>query len=476
MSQPLGAELYSPDVFRFENNSWKSTDQLPCRGNFSVSETEGGCYEVINTGNATGQEEGFVPYGEIWTPAVIQRVATLSVIMLITVFGNVFILIVLSCSKYRKRHSRVNIFIINLAIGDLAVCCFTMTSEILFVAFGEWVLGAAACKIITYFQIVTLASTTFILTAMSFDRFMAICKPLRFATTISRARKMIAVAWVLAFLFAIPQLFIFIQTKTGIHPDGKVQYKCLSKGYTAWWQRKLYFTWLAIYILAIPAVLISYCYINVVLVVWGQGKEVSITSDNSVPLRRSISDKRAIPRAKIKTIKMTLAIILSFIACWTPYFVTTLIIIYSEYTYKIPESVIVFAETAALLQSALNPLWYGFFNIKLKRGLMEVFCPQRLALMTKYNSRGATMSECMSMTEDYTCVQTAKRLSARCREQSSSSSGSYEGRSRTQNSIIEENKNGYRLRVRFTAKDTVSVGLNRSQEGLDNGGENVTSI
>ena len=46
-----------------------------------------------------------------------------------------------------------------------------MTTEILFVAFGEWVLGAIACKIIVYGQIVTLASATFLLTGMAIDRY-----------------------------------------------------------------------------------------------------------------------------------------------------------------------------------------------------------------------------------------------------------------------------------------------------------------
>ena len=54
---------------------------------------------------------------------------------------------------------------------SLGVCLFTMTTEILFVAFGEWVMGAIACKIIVYGQIVTLASATFLLTGMAIDRY-----------------------------------------------------------------------------------------------------------------------------------------------------------------------------------------------------------------------------------------------------------------------------------------------------------------
>ena len=226
----------------------------------------------FSSDNTTIDGLEIIYHGEIWTPAVIQRIVSLAIIMTLTLVGNVTIIVVLSCSKYRKLNSRVNIFIVNLAIGDLTVCCFTMTTEVFFCVFeGAWILGAAACKIICYIQIITLASTTFILTAMSYDRYMAICKPLSFGNTSSRARKLIAISWALALIFASPQLFIFREDAVGIYPDGEIKYKCRSRGYTAWWQRKLYFTFMASYILVLPAILISFCYINVVAVVWKQG-------------------------------------------------------------------------------------------------------------------------------------------------------------------------------------------------------------
>jgi len=83
--------------------------------------------------------------------------------------GNVVVVITI-VSRAELRHKHVNIFILNLAAGDLMLC-LTATEQIPSVALGRWVLGPVACKLISYVQVVTFASTTFLLTAMSIDRY-----------------------------------------------------------------------------------------------------------------------------------------------------------------------------------------------------------------------------------------------------------------------------------------------------------------
>lgn len=313
----------------------------------------------------------------IWKPDVIQRVTTLCIIMTFTFIGNMAIIIILTKTRQRKRNSRLNLFILNLAFGDMAVCCITMTTELLFVVFGKWILGNVACKLLIYSQVVTLASTTFILTSMSIDRYMALCYPLKFYAGQSKARtkRMILLSWLLSFIFSVPQLLIFRQEVKETLPDGTIHYKCTSNGYTAEWQRKLYITFLTSYILIIPSFIISFCYIKVVMCVWKQSGEMTL---NNLPTcRKTVVNTARIYKAKIKTVKMTLFIITLFIICWTPYFTVLLIRVYSDNNYKIPNSVTAFAETIALLQSAVNPILYGFFNIKFKRGIYEMCCPWR---------------------------------------------------------------------------------------------------
>ena len=204
------------------------------------------------------------------------------------------------------------------------------------------------------------------------------------------------------FWFSAAQVIIWKQVSVGMYSDGQIKHECASRGYSAWWQRKAYFTVMAMYILVVPTFIISFCYMNVVRAVWNQTKQTPVSSTTPSPVPRgrsptprsgrwgpsaasspnrptskagtSLRRERGISKAKIQTIKMTLCIICSFLACWTPYFVVHLIYIWSEYKYSIPQSVVALADTIALLNSAMNPILYACFTVKLKRSLRDVFC------------------------------------------------------------------------------------------------------
>ena len=90
--------------------------------------------------------------------------------MCLTLIGNSYVVFELFCR--RRRHlTRLHCFILHLALGDLTICLCTMTSELLLLIYDqEWILGNFACKLILYIQVVTLASTTFINMAMTYDR------------------------------------------------------------------------------------------------------------------------------------------------------------------------------------------------------------------------------------------------------------------------------------------------------------------
>jgi hypothetical protein len=113
--------------------------------------------------------QSIMPYNQ-WSTDKLIRIFILSIIMCVTLVGNIYIIFELFCRRYRRR-TRLHLFILNLAIGDLTICFCTMTSELFLLIYDQvWILGNVACKLTLYIQVVTIASTTFINVAMTYDR------------------------------------------------------------------------------------------------------------------------------------------------------------------------------------------------------------------------------------------------------------------------------------------------------------------
>ncbi|XP_064594440.1 mesotocin receptor-like [Liolophura sinensis] len=245
-----------------------------------------------------------------------------------------------------------------------------MTSEILFIAFGEWVLGPVLCKISVYLEVVTLAAATFLLTAMSIDRYQVIVKPLESLTNRPKIWTKVTLAWCLAFIFAIPQTLIFRQVTEFDEKDGRHKHACKSKGYKDEWQRKLYFTFFTCYILIIPTIIMTFCYLKIMKVIWSRSETGShggiekCNGKNPVSPRMSVN-RNLVSSSRRKVVILTLTVIIGFLVCLTPYFVVSLVRIYSTYRIKLKDYLPA-TEMIFMLHSALNPILFGIFTFRLE--------------------------------------------------------------------------------------------------------------
>ncbi|CAF0965933.1 unnamed protein product [Adineta steineri] len=295
-----------------------------------------------------------------WTTDKFIRIFILSMIICITLIGNLYIIFELSCLRHRHR-TRLHLFILNLAIGDLTICFCTMTSELFLLVYDqEWILGNLACKLTLYIQVVTIASTTFINVAMTYDRYEAICCPLRVFKSFGRIRRIIMICWLCSFIVAIPQLFIFEQSQ---FPKRPTKYRCASTGYTAEWQRRAYFTIFACYVLVLPVICMTIWYIRIIFTI---NKSTELWTHNARDQTIALSSVFLTSPTKIKTVKLAITIIIVFVVCWTPYMVLTLIEIYSNGKFHIPSWCDGVLQTISLIQSSLNPFIYIAFNHRRK--------------------------------------------------------------------------------------------------------------
>ncbi|GAV00691.1 hypothetical protein RvY_11504 [Ramazzottius varieornatus] len=331
-----------------------------------ITTTEGFLMKNGSRGGVGGNVTSSVARGSL-SNEVLQQIAIMSFFMTVALLGNTVVLAYLCKTHGGKRP--VTIFVMSLAITDICIALFSMSTEILWEAFGEWIFGNFTCKLSTYVQCLLFASTAFILMSMSFDRYEAICKPMAFTRTLSRSRRMVLLSWMLAAIVAIPQIFIFLQVTVGEHEDGTPKYACKSKGYTAEWQRKLYVTWLASYVFVIPLCFVAYCYIRIAMVIWRTTNQPSLGRSKNI--RRpngAITVDGSVEKAKTRTVQITICILSCYIFCWTPYFSVTLLNVWTNYRYKdyIPPAVRMMAQCLAWFSSCVNPFIYAIFNMPVK--------------------------------------------------------------------------------------------------------------
>ncbi|GAU88961.1 hypothetical protein RvY_01567 [Ramazzottius varieornatus] len=307
------------------------------------------------------------------TPEAVHQMVLLGAFMVVALTGNSIVLIHLIRVKGWMRP--VSIFVMSLATTDILIAMLSMSTELLWEAFGEWIFGNFACKFSTYVQCLLFISTSSILMSMSWDRYEAICKPLSaFSRSLARCRRTIFLSWSLAAVLALPQLFIFVQVQDSEHADGKPKYSCRSAGYTAEWQRKVYVTWIAMLVFIIPLLFVAFCYIRIAAVVWRVTGSFTATNEctqngtSEVPiLRRNMSGRSKcghIERSKMKAIQLTICILACHILCWTPYFTINLLNVWTDYKFKhnIPSFLKSLAKCLAWFSSCVNPIIYGGFH------------------------------------------------------------------------------------------------------------------
>ncbi|XP_074097024.1 crustacean cardioactive peptide receptor isoform X2 [Cotesia typhae] len=246
----------------------------------------------------------------------------------VIVVGNVSVLMGLLLGKRRK--SRMDFFIKQLAIA-----------------------GNIACKLIKFLQVVVTYSSTYVLVALSIDRYDAITRPMNFSGSWWRARALVATAWGLSVAFSIPIIFLYeeklIQEKKQCWID---------LGSPVNWQ--IYMSLVSFTLFIAPTIIICGCYLVIVTTIWTQSSAL-----RQSPMRddRRASSRGLIPRAKIKSVKMTFVIVFVFVLCWSPYIVFDLLQVYG-YVPKTQTNIAVatFIQSLAPLNSAANPIIYCLFS------------------------------------------------------------------------------------------------------------------
>ncbi|XP_003761019.2 olfactory receptor 7D4-like [Sarcophilus harrisii] len=121
-------------------------------------------------------------------------------IYLVTVIGNLFIMLAIGSDSHL--HTPMYFFLSNLSFVDICVVTTTVPKMLVSILTQNKTIPYADCLAQMYFFLVFAGLDNFLLTAMAYDRFVAICKPLRYGAIMSPevCSLLVLLSWIISFL------------------------------------------------------------------------------------------------------------------------------------------------------------------------------------------------------------------------------------------------------------------------------------
>ncbi|XP_073707808.1 oxytocin receptor [Garra rufa] len=300
------------------------------------------------------------------------EIALLSVIFLSASTLNFGLLLVLW--KKRQQMSRMRVFVTHLCLADLVVAFFQVCPQLLWDITDRFIGPDLVCRLVKYLQVVGMFASTYMIVVMTVDRYQAICNPMvTFQRRRARWNLPVCVAWLVSFVFSVPQLFIFsrVQIAPGV-------YDCWAE-FIQPWGPKAYVTWTTLVIFLVPIVTVTVCQVRICralqinLYLKTQQQQKGDDDGHPHPLSSRTSNVASVSKSRIKTVKMTVVIVLAYTVCWAPFFTVQL---WSVWDTDAPTETATFTILMLLasLNSVANPCIYLLFTVKFPKLLGTLLC------------------------------------------------------------------------------------------------------
>ncbi|XP_054034592.1 vasopressin V1a receptor [Dryobates pubescens] len=337
-----------------------------------------------------GSLGGWDPFGRDEELAKLE-IAVLAVTFAVAVVGNGSVLLALR--RTPRKASRMHLFIRHLSLADLVVAFFQVLPQLCWEVTHRFHGPDGLCRVVKHLQVFGMFASAYMLVAMTADRYIAVCHPLKtLQQPTKRSYGMIAAAWVLSLLLSTPQYFIFSLSEV---ERGSQVYDCWAHFIMPWGPRA-YITWITGGIFVAPVLILVTCYGFICYHIWRNVRGKTRPGEEAGGGRRAggggpqsglllapcvVSSVKTISRAKIRTVKMTFVIVSAYVVCWAPFFTIQMWSVWDQRFSWVDSENTATTVTALLasLNSCCNPWIYMFFSGHLLQDCIQSFpCCQKI--------------------------------------------------------------------------------------------------
>ncbi|XP_042244468.1 growth hormone secretagogue receptor a [Thunnus albacares] len=304
-----------------------------------------------------------------------------TLLFLVGVVGNVMTILVVS--KYRDMRTTTNLYLCSMAVSDLLIFLCMPLDLYRMWRYRPWRFGDALCKLFQFVSESCTYSTILSITALSVERYLAICFPLRAKALVTkrRVRALILLLWTVSLLSAGP-VFVMVgverdsmgppdyiseMNETGFFLEAGDTRECKMTHYAVESGLMGAMVWLSSVFFFMPVFCLTVLYSLIGRRLWQRHRETNISS------RVAHRDK-----SNRQTIKMLVVVVLAFVLCWLPFHVgrylqfrsldapSPLLSLLSEYCSLV--SVVLF-----YLSAAINPILYNTMSWKYRGAAARLF-------------------------------------------------------------------------------------------------------
>ena len=252
-------------------------------------------------------------------------------------------------------------FLVNLALGDIAMSLLTMTAPLEATLTRQWPFGRGPiCQLNAFCNSLLLCNTIFTHAAISVDRFFAVVKPMSKIMTKKKALLAILAVWVMSLVISLGPVLGW-----GQNEYNGTTIQC-GFGFPRGIVESLYLIFLVTFAFFVPIVIMSYAYIRIYWVVRHHARRLSTSTFGNYQ-HAAIQQER-------KTVFTFFLALIAFIGCWTPFFVFVAFAVTVPSRAEIPHGLGIAAYWCGFLNSALNPFLIGLRSERFQEAFKRVLC------------------------------------------------------------------------------------------------------
>ncbi|XP_046433995.1 growth hormone secretagogue receptor type 1 isoform X1 [Neodiprion lecontei] len=285
-------------------------------------------------------------------------------VMVLGVVGNLMVPLVVFRGKDMRNST--NIFLVNLSVADLCVllvCAPTVLVEVN--SRPEiWALGEHMCKAVPFVELTVAHASVLTILAISFERYYAICEPLRagYVCTKARATCLCFLAWAAAALCTSPSI-LMSDYHMEMYTDGSLVPVCLIEANEAW--RSAFFVTTIVIFFFVPLFILVILYTIIARHLMANPTISRGPANNLLKYRKQV-------------VLMLGTVVLSFFVCLLPFRAFTLWVICGSQDSMIGlgidgyYGVLYFSRVMLYLNSAVNPILYNLMSTKFREGFLRL--------------------------------------------------------------------------------------------------------